>query len=154
MAEEVIVDRVIAAPADALWARVSDIERMGDISPEAVGGKWLGSATGPAVGARFKGDNQNGKKKWSTTAKVVDARPGQSFVFEVTAGPFKIARWSYRFEPTDDGCHVTETWTDQRGWVGRTLGKPVSGVEDRAGHNRRTMIDTLDRLASLAESTS
>jgi ribosome-associated toxin RatA of RatAB toxin-antitoxin module len=151
MADEVSVERVIVASPDELWARVSDIERMGDLSPESTGGEWLRGATGPVVGARFKGNNQNGKKKWSTVAKVVESEPGRVFAFEVTAGPFKVARWTYRFEAAENGCRVTETWTDQRGRFGVVMGKPVSGVADRATHNRNTMAETLGRLASLTE---
>lgn len=154
MGQEISVDRVIAASPAALWARVSDLAQMGQLSPENNGGTWLGSATGPAVGARFKGDNRNGKKRWSTTAKVVEAEAGRVFAFDVTAGPFKIARWTYRFEPTGGGCRVTEVWSDQRGWLATRLGKPVSGVEDRVSHNRATMVATLDRLAEVSEAAS
>jgi hypothetical protein len=151
MTDEISVERVIAATPEALWARVSDIERMGDISPEATGGSWLKGATGPAVGARFKGDNRNGKKKWSTTCTIVTADPSRAFAFDVTVGPFKVARWAYRFEPVDGGCRVVETWTDQRGWVAKKAGKPASGVADRDKHNRQTMEATLARLAEVGE---
>src|SRR5262245_25140900 len=149
--QEISVERVIAASPEDLWTRVSNIERMGELSPEATGGSWLGGATGPAVGAKFKGENRNGKKKWSTAAKVVECEPGRVFAFDVTAGPFKIARWTYRFEPADGGCRVTEVWTDQRGWIAERLGKPASGVSDRASHNRQTMVATLERLAAVSE---
>jgi hypothetical protein len=46
---------------------------------------------------------------------------------------------------------VTETWIDQRGRLVTFLGKPVSGVADRASHNRAGMEATLDRLAAVAE---
>jgi hypothetical protein len=151
MTDEISVERVIAATPEALWARVSDIERMGDISPEATGGSWLKGATGPAVGARFKGDNRNGKKKWSTTCTIVTADPSRAFAFDVTVGPFKVARWAYRFEPVDGGCRVVETWTDQRGGVAKKAGKPASGVADRDTHNRQTMEATLARLAEVGE---
>jgi Polyketide cyclase / dehydrase and lipid transport len=153
MADEVSVDREIAASPDALWERVANIDRMGELSPENVGGTWLDGATGPAVGARFRGDNRNGKKKWSTNGKVVECEPGHAFAFEVTAGPFKVAHWSYRFEPTATGCRVTETWTDDRSRFIGFMGKIVSGVGDRASHNRESMVATLDRLAVLAEAT-
>lgn len=154
MADEVSVEREIAASPDALWERVANIDRMGDLSPENVGGTWVKGASGPAVGAQFKGDNRNGKKKWSTDCKVVECEPGRAFAFEVTARPFKVARWTYRFEPTDGGCRVTETWTDNRGKTVIFLGKIVSGVADRATHNRASMEATLDRLAALSESAS
>lgn len=151
MADEISVEREIAAPPGELWNRVANVERMGDLSPENIGGTWLKGATGPAVGARFKGDNQNGEKKWSTNAEVVECEPGRAFAFEVTAGPFKVSRWTYRFEPTATGCRVTETWTDQRGRFVVFMGKKISGVADRAPHNRESMVKTLDRLAALSE---
>ena len=151
MAKEITVERVIAASPDELWARVSDPGRMSDLSPESAGGKWVKGASAPTVGAKFKGENKNGKKQWSTDCTVVECEPGRVFAFDVAAGPFKISRWVYRFEPVDGGCRVTETWIDRRGKLATGLGKPVSGVADRAEHNRDTMVATLDRLAALAE---
>ena len=66
----------------------------------------------------------------------------------------KVADWSYTFEPASGGCRVTETWIDRRGRLAKWLGKPVSGVEDRADHNRWGMEQTLERLAEVAESTA
>ena len=54
-----------------------------------------------------------------------------------------IAGWAYRFEPTDQGCSVTETWTDKRGWLVKTVSPWVSGVQDRATHNEATMTESL-----------
>jgi uncharacterized protein YndB with AHSA1/START domain len=155
MAEQVSVTREIGAPADAVWAMVSDITRMGEWSPENEGGEWLGGATGPQPGATFRGTNRNGKKKWQTVATIVEAEPGRTFSFRVkAAGGLKVAEWRYAFESTTTGCRVTETWVDQRGVIVKTLGKPVSGVGDRAAHNRAGMEQTLERLASAAETAS
>jgi uncharacterized protein YndB with AHSA1/START domain len=151
MTDEVSVQREIHAPADKVWAMISDVTRMGEWSPETTGGSWLKGATGPAVGAAFKGVNQNGKKKWSTVCKVVAAEPGKSFAFRVDVGPLKVAEWGYAIAPAGDGCTVTETWTDRRGGLVKLLGKPLSGVEDRAVHNRAGMEQTLERLAAAAE---
>jgi uncharacterized protein YndB with AHSA1/START domain len=151
MADEITVDRIIAAPADELWARVADPQGMADLSPESAGGQWVKGATEPAVGAKFKGDNANGKKRWSTDCTVVECEPGRVFAFDVTAGPFKVARWVYRFEPAEGGCKVSETWIDRRGWFAKKAGKSVSGVASRDEHNRLTMAATLERLAALAE---
>jgi len=151
VAEQVSVTRDVAASPDALWSMIADVTRMGEFSPENAGCEWIGDAREPVVGARFRGTNRNGKRKWKTIGKVVNADPGRAFAFEVTSGPLKVSRWEYRFEPTDAGCRVTETWIDQRGWIVTTLGKPVSGVGDRASHNRSGMESTLDRLAAVAE---
>lgn len=151
MTDQVSVTREISAPAELVWAMVSDVTRMHEWSPENVGGTWLGGASGPKPGARFRGANRNGKKKWTTLGAVIDADPGRRFSFRVTAAGLKVAEWDYAFEPTATGCQVTETWTDQRGFLAKSLGKPVSGVADRASHNRAGMEQTLERLATAAE---
>lgn len=145
------MDRDIAAPPERVWALVSDITRMGEWSPESTGGSWKGGASGPAVGARFAGTNANGKKSWSTNCEVTDCEPGVAFGFRVTAVGLKIAHWSYRIEPTATGCHVTETWTDDRGGFAKFAGKLASGVADRETHNRAGMEQTLSALAAAAE---
>lgn len=156
MTDEISVQRDIQAPAGQVWKMISDVTRMGEWSPETTGCTWLKGATGPAPGAKFKGVNQNGKKKWSTMCKVTAAEPGKSFVFSVDVGPIKVAEWAYTFASADEGrgCTVTETWTDRRNGIGRLFGKPVSGVADRASHNRSGMEQTLERLAAAAESTA
>jgi uncharacterized protein YndB with AHSA1/START domain len=152
MTDQVSVTREIGAPAAQVWAMVSDVTRMGEWSPENEGGEWLHGASGPEPGARFRGTNRNGKKQWKTVATIVESQPGRVFSFRVTAPGLKVAEWRYEFEATAIGCRVTETWIDQRGVVVKTLGKPVSGVADRAGHNRAGMEQTLERLAAAAES--
>ncbi|MEP6624365.1 MAG: SRPBCC family protein, partial [Acidimicrobiia bacterium] len=84
---DVTVEREIAAPPEKVWSLVSDITRMGEWSPEARGGEWVKGASGPAVGARFKGRNARGKRSWSTDCHVVECEPGSRFAFAVSSGP-------------------------------------------------------------------
>jgi ribosome-associated toxin RatA of RatAB toxin-antitoxin module len=155
MGETLSVERVVAATPEVLWAMIADVTRMCEFSPENTGCEWIGSTKEPVVGAKFRGTNEHGKKKWKTVSTVVDAQPGRSFAFVVKAGPFGVARWEYRFDAADEGgCRVTETWIDQRGLVGRTLAGPVSGVTERTAHNRAGMETTLERLGAAAEKTS
>lgn len=148
----VTVEREMKAPADEVWAMVSDLPRMGEWSPENSGAKWTKGATGPTVGAHFRGRNRKGWRRWSTTGKVTEAEPGKAFAFDVFAGPLKVATWSYRFEPTADGCRVQESWKDNRTgpWL-KWGGLLASGVSDRATHNRAGMEETLENLAAAAE---
>jgi len=156
------VSRTIAAPADRLFAMVSDLPRMGEWSSENTGGKWVKGATGPVVGARFKGANRNGWRRWSTNVTVVEADPGRAFVFDVTSMGLGVARWGYRFQPVDDAAgangpaapstHVTEFWEDHRSpMIARITGLAV-GVPDRTVHNRTGMEATLAALAAAVES--
>lgn len=154
MAEQVSVALEIGASAEQVWAMVADVTRMGEWSPETVGATWLDGATGPEPGAKFRGTNRNGKKKWDTVATIVEAAPGRVFSFRVAAKGLKVAEWRYTFEPTSGGCRVEETWIDQRGRIATFFGKPVSGVDERAVHNRAGMEKTLERLKVVAESTT
>ncbi len=151
MADTVSVSRTINAPAQTLWEMVSDVTRMGEWSPETTSGRWVKGATGAAKGARFKGDNRNGERTWSIVCEVTDCEPGRRFAFDATAGPIRYANWAYDFEQTDDGTVVTESVADNRNRLLKFLGGRISGVTDRATHNRRTMTDTLEALAVAAE---
>lgn len=125
---------------------------MGEWSPENTGGKWIGGASGPAVGARFIGSNTRGRRRWRTTCRVTAADPGREFAFEVTGGGvFPVATWRYEIRPVDGGCEVTESWGDRRGALMRWYGTVVLGVSDRVAHNRAGMEQTLDRLKAAAE---
>ena len=139
---DIEVSRVIAASPEALYDIVSDLPRMGELSPENTGGMWVNGAAGPAVGAEFRGT-----KHWATTAVVERAERGHEFAFRVHVGPVKVARWSYRFEPVEGGTKVTETWDDMRNWVAKKAGFVASGVKDRETHNRDSMTVTLGNLA-------
>jgi len=154
MADEVRVTEEIDAPADRVWEMVADVTRMGQWSPENEGATWLGGATGPAPGARFRGRNRNGRRTWQTTGTVVEADPGRLFSFRVTAMGLKSSEWRYRFEPISGGCRVTESWVDRRGVLVRTVGRLATGVEHDAAFTMAGMEETLRRLKSVAESAS
>ena len=68
---------VVRADAGRVWSMVTDVTRMGEWSPETEGAEWIDGATGPAVGARFKGHNRKGRTRWSTTCEVIESQPGQ-----------------------------------------------------------------------------
>ena len=136
MTETVSVSREIAAPAEKVWALVTDLTAMGRWSPENRGGRWIDGATGPAVGARFRGKNGRGKRAWPTVVTVSECDQPRRFAFELRIGPLGGADWIYDIEPVDQGCLVTETWVDRRTWLLARIGTLVSGVSDRATHNR------------------
>jgi uncharacterized protein YndB with AHSA1/START domain len=152
--EQVSVTREVRAPAAQVWAMISDVTRMGEWSPENEGGEWLRGAAGPQPGAKFRATNRNGKRTWKTVATVVDAEPGRRFSFRVAAAGLDVAEWGYTFEPTTTGCRVTETWVDRRAGFFKPVARLVTGVADRASHNRAGMEQTLERLASAAEANA
>jgi uncharacterized protein YndB with AHSA1/START domain len=151
-AKQVQVEEHIAASPDELYAMVSDVTNMGRWSPETRSCRWLKGATGPAVGARFRGANRSGWRRWSTTCTIVAADPGRRFSFEVGVGPVSVARWTYDFEPDGAGTKVTETWDDRRAPIFARVTRVAMGVPDRAEHNRQGMAATLRALKAAAES--
>lgn len=147
---EVRVTAAVDADAGTVYRLVSDVTLMGEWSPETTSCRWLGAA-GPHVGARFRGTNRYGFRRWSTLCTVTAADEGRRFAFVVGWGPFPISEWSYAIEPTEQGCTLTETWQDRRpGWL-RVSSVPVMGIADRSAHNRAGMQATLAALKAAAE---
>ncbi len=97
---------------DEVWSAITDITRMGEWSPECIGGRWVGGATGPAVGAKFEGDNElklagRTLKKWTTTSLVTACEPGAVFEF-ISEG---YTTWRYQFTAAGSGTRVTESFS-------------------------------------------
>jgi uncharacterized protein YndB with AHSA1/START domain len=152
MTDAVEVTTTIAAPPQTVYALIADLTRMGEWSPETTGVTWLGGATEPRLGARFRGANRNGLRRWSTICTVVAAEPGRELAWESSLFGRPVALWRYTFEPDGNGgTKVTETSEDQRRAVFRALGGVASGVSDRKTHNVESMRVTLERLKGAAE---
>jgi uncharacterized protein YndB with AHSA1/START domain len=100
------------APAGKIWDLISDVTKIGRYSPETFEAQWLDGATGPAVGAKFRGHvKRNGKGPiYWTTCIVRDCVPDQSFSFGVGSSDKPLNVWSYRLEPAGDGTDVTESF--------------------------------------------
>ena len=100
----------IDAPPESVWDLVSDVTRIGEFSPETFEAEWLDGATGPAVGARFRGHvkrNEKGPIYW-TTCEVVTCEPNERFTFEVKSGGSTVNTWGYKLVAADGGTQVTE----------------------------------------------
>lgn len=151
MSGNVSVVRDITLPPSTVWRFVTDLPRMGEWSPENQGGEWVKGATGPAVGALFKGHNSNGKRSWSTQVKVVECDEPRKFAFALMIGGRSWCDWVYEIEPVGGGSRVTHSWIDRRSKFASRIGKLVTGVGDRASHNRRNMEATLDNLKKAVE---
>jgi hypothetical protein len=138
----------VAAPPERVYDVVSDVTRMGEWSPETVKCEWLDGASGPAVGARFKGSNKRGLARWSTKPRVVAAEPGREFAFVVD----DLTKWSYRFEPDGDGCRVVESFEMLEDLPLKfRIADRAMGIKDRPGDLERAMGETLQRVKRAVE---
>ena len=147
----------VSAPAEKVYDLVSDVTRIPEWSPECVRCEWIGGATGPAVGAHFKGTNKRSFIRWSTKPRVVAAEPGQEFAFVANAIPVgDTTKWTYRFEPSPSGgTDVTESFEivhDVPRYI--VLGEKIMGIKDRKADLEANMQQTLERIKSAAEGSA
>ena len=146
----------MAAPADEVWNLVADVRNTARFSPEVFESEWLDGATGPALGATFRGHvkrNEIGPVYW-TTCRVTACEPGKEFGFEVLMGDRSVNNWHYAFAPTVNGTggtDVTESFRMTEGVLTKLFG--MFGGQLRTRRNTRDMTKTLNRIKAEIEST-
>jgi hypothetical protein len=124
---------------------------MGEYSPEVVEAEWIDGATGPAVGARFRGHvkrNGRGPTYW-TTCTVVRSEPGRAFFFGVGPADRPLNVWGYELEAADDGTDVTESFELTRTPLLRLYWALLGWSRGRT--NRNGMRTTLERIKAEVE---
>jgi uncharacterized protein YndB with AHSA1/START domain len=142
----------IQAPPEKVYAMLSDVTRMGQWSPECVKAEWVGGATGPAVGARFKGHNKlNWLVRWSSTPTVKVADPGREFTFETGKPGKEQTRWTYRFAPKDGGTELTESF---EALTYSAFQKLTAKPEKRTAKLTGDIQQTLERIKQAAEGSA
>jgi uncharacterized protein YndB with AHSA1/START domain len=141
----------MSAAPEQVWELVSDVTRVGEFSPETFEAEWLGGATGPAPGARFRGHvNRNGKGvKYWTTCRVSDCEPGRVFAFDVVMGDRVVNSWRYELTPQGDGTDVTESFRLASNPATRLYWAVAGTLRGRT--NRRGMQQTLERIKAVVE---
>ena len=139
----------IDASPEAVYRLVTAIERMGEWSPEATGGRWLDGGAA-RVGDRFEGDNRSGDREWSRECEVAEAEPGRAFTFVVGGVEANCTWWSYELEPTAAGTELTERW-----WVVNKAPALQQATEaqfaERVALTRKMLPATLAAIKQTAE---
>jgi Polyketide cyclase / dehydrase and lipid transport len=136
---------VSCSPAEA-WRLVSNVERIGEFSPECVSARWLDSATGPTVGARFEGTNRvvvdGDEAVWIRPCVVTAVVSGEYFAY-VVGDRFNgtaAAEWAFRVEATTDGtCTITHSF--------RHMPDGLSGTRSQADAHPEAAVEILRRRA-------
>jgi uncharacterized protein YndB with AHSA1/START domain len=145
----------IDAPPEAVWALVSDVTNTGRFSPETFEAEWIEGATGPAVGARFRGHVRRTGMTWAaywTKCTVIACEPGREFAFAVGNPERAINTWRYRFEPVDGGTDATESF-ELADNAGTRMYWKLRGNK-RGKVNADGMRQTLERVKAVAEAES
>jgi len=144
----------MAASADRVWDLVSDVTRVGEFSPETFEAEWLGGATGPAVGARFRGHvrrNGRGPVYW-TVCTVTACDPGREFGFAVGGPGGRILNtWAYQLAAgASGGTDVTESFELPSTPFTRLYWLIAGSARGRA--NADGMRVTLEKIKAVVES--
>jgi uncharacterized membrane protein len=71
----------IDAPAEEVWALISDITRVGEWSVECRSCEWIDDVAEPAPGARFGGRNHRNVASWTRTCEVLAIEKPRCFVW-------------------------------------------------------------------------
>ena len=121
----------INASPEAVYDLVSDLPRMGEWSPENIGGEWQNGGSG-AVGDRFLGHNRTRERAWSVPVMVTVAESGRCFEFVTHPDDGPYVRWTYRLEPSGTGTRVTEIWDVEKLSPGRRSRPRNSSMSGRA----------------------
>jgi hypothetical protein len=148
-------DTYVEASPERVYDLVSDITRMGEWSPETYSCTWIEGATGPAVGARFKGRNRRGLLRWSNVPEVIAAERGREFAFRRVVFGSEV-RWRYRMQSEGSGTRLSESYevlTPTPAWM-TTVVATLMGVGDRAADLLQSMRITLARIRQAAERNS
>jgi len=141
----------MSAPADKIWNLIADVRNTGRFSPEVFESEWLDGATGPTLGARFRGHvrrNEIGPVYW-TTCRVTACEPGREFGFDVLVGDKPANTWHYRLTPVDGGTEVTESFRMPDSAFTKLFS--VVAVPLHQNRNIRDMRTTLERIKSVVE---
>jgi uncharacterized protein YndB with AHSA1/START domain len=142
----------MAATPASVWDLVSDITNTGRFSPETFEAEWLGGATGPAVGVKFRGHvrrNGRGPVYW-TVCRITDCEPGRVFAFDVIGpGGRTVNSWRYEFEPSGDGTAVTESFSLVQHPLTKLYWMIAGWARNRT--NVEGMRQTLERVKAAAE---
>jgi uncharacterized protein YndB with AHSA1/START domain len=140
--------RVAASPAD-VFALLTDLDRLPQLSPENQRCELLPGATEVAVGARFRGTNRAGEYEWQADCEVTVFEPDRRFAYLVPPEFEHATEWSYTIVPDGDGSIVTEAFHAPM------LGRPdiyPGKIEGRRDNLERACRTTMANLKATLES--
>ena len=139
------------ASPEKVYSMVADVIRMGEWSPECYRCEWLDGATGPVVGARFRGYSKSNWLRWSRLVEVRVAEPSKEFAFATVKNFINAAStdWRYTFQPSKGGTLVTESYTINHppSLIIRMIATLARRPQDMTPH----MKSTLGRIKAAAE---
>jgi uncharacterized protein YndB with AHSA1/START domain len=142
---------VVEAPPEQVYDIISDVTRIGELSPVCKAA-WWDEGSGPREGGWFTGRNEmEGRDPWERHCEIIVAEPGRAFGWIAGGREQGVAEWTYRFRPVDQGTEVEESWKILR-MVDRLreLGDDV--LNQMKANTESGIEETLGKLKGVAES--
>lgn len=103
------VEERLRGDPEHIWDLVTDIALPARFSTELQRVEWLDGADGVAVGARFRGHNQNPDLgEWTTESEVVEVEPGRRWVWAVGGPEGTMATWGFEVDPGREAVTVRQ----------------------------------------------
>lgn len=154
--DSIVIDR----PPSDVYAIVSDVTRVGELSPVCAAGTWDDPSQAGKTGAWFTGHNVIGDASWDTRCTVSVATPGREFTW-INHGPkgdHDLVQWGYTLEPEGHGTKVTESWQVLPSYPDFVKGNNpdmdvTARIEGMAKMAHDGIADTLASLKRVAEGT-
>ncbi|WP_433795808.1 SRPBCC family protein [Actinoplanes sp. CA-252034] len=147
----VAVAIVVPLPRERVWELVTAVERVGEWSPEATGGRWCDESPGPAAGARFIATNRypNGSES-TVTCIVSEARERETFAWDVLDDAGATGS-SWRYDLTDGSTPgstvVRQSFRHGPGTTGARAGGEMGGRLTALCSNMMTTITAMTGVA-------
>jgi Polyketide cyclase / dehydrase and lipid transport len=102
---------IIDAPAEIVWALITDINLPAKFSSEFQGADWIDAKTHatPAVGATFTGRNHHvAIGGWQTTCTVTRYVEHEVFEWCVGEPEYPSAKWRFTLQSSAEGVTLTQ----------------------------------------------
>jgi hypothetical protein len=110
----VSVELAVPCSVPHAWALISDVQRIGEFSPECVAAWWVPGYPMAAVGGRFEGRNRvcdgDDAEDWIRICEVVVFDPPREFAWTVgdRFDGTPATRWAFRLGPHPLGCMIRQ----------------------------------------------
>lgn len=95
-----------------VWDVVADVTRQDRWSCEATSCEWLAPAQGVTPGARFRGKNRRGFRRWTRTNEIVAVQPGRELLWHTL--PSRLypdsTEWRVELRSEGSGTSLTESY--------------------------------------------
>lgn len=144
----VAVEREVAAPAETVWAIVTDLDRTAEVISSIVALERTDGGDGFGVGTAWKETRVMFGREATESMEVTEIDEGRSYVVESLSRGL-LYRSIMRVEPTGESCHVAWEFGAEAQSTGAKLMSVVGKLFE--GSMRKALLRDLDDIAAAAE---